>query len=125
MPNLAKARIGQIAVVCKDVARASAFYRDVLGLPHLFDAGPTLSFFNAGGTRLMLTTAERPQDDHLSSILYYFVENIEGVQHELESKGVRFTATPHMIARMPDHELWLSEFHDSEGNALALMEEKR
>lgn len=125
MPNLAKARIGQIAVVCKDVARASAFYRDVLGLPHLFDAGPKLSFFNAGGTRLMLTTAERPQDDHLSSILYYFVENIEGVQNELESKGVHFTNTPHMIAKMPDHELWLSEFRDSEGNALALMEEKR
>ena len=125
MPNLAKARIGQIAVVCQDVQRASAFYRDVLGLPHLFDAGPKLSFFNCGGTRLMLTPAERPEDDHLSSILYYFVENIEGVQSELESKGVRFTNTPHMIARMPDHELWLSEFHDSEGNALALMEEKR
>ena len=64
MPNLAKSRIGQIAVVCKDVARASAFYRDVLGLPHLFDAGPNLSFFNCGGTRLMLThrgaAARRP-----------------------------------------------------------------
>ncbi len=125
MPNLAKSRIGQIAVVCKDVPRASAFYRDVLGLPHLFDAGANLSFFNCGGTRLMLTTAERPQDDHLSSILYYFVEDIEGVQSELANKGVHFTNAPHLIAKMPDHDLWLCEFHDSEGNALALMEEKR
>jgi methylmalonyl-CoA/ethylmalonyl-CoA epimerase len=125
MPNLAKSRIGQIAVVCQNVSRASAFYRDVLGLPHLFDAGPNLSFFNCGGTRLMLTTAERPQDDHLSSILYYFVEDIEGVQSELANKGVHFTNAPHLIAKMPDHELWLCEFNDSEGNALALMEEKR
>ena len=125
MANLANSRIGQIAVVCKNVARASTFYRDVLGLRHLFDAGPNLSFFDCGGTRLMLTTAERPQDDHLSSILYYFVENIEGVQSELESKGVHFTNAAHLVAKMPDHELWLSEFSDSEGNALALMEEKR
>jgi methylmalonyl-CoA/ethylmalonyl-CoA epimerase len=125
MPNLAKSRIGQIAIVCKNVARASAFYRDALGLRHLFDAPPNLSFFDCGGTRLMLTPAERPQDDHLSSILYYFVENIEGVQSELASKGVHFTNAPHLIAKMPDHDLWLCEFNDSEGNALALMEEKR
>ena len=35
MPQLSDARIGQIAIVCKDVARATAFYRDVLGLPFL------------------------------------------------------------------------------------------
>lgn len=125
MPNLANSRIGQIAVVCKDVQRAKAFYRDVLGLRHLFDAGPNLSFFNCGGVRVMLTTAERPEDDHLSSILYYQIENIEAVQKELAAKGVNFVNMPHMIAKMPDHELWLSELRDSEGNALALMEEKR
>lgn len=125
MPNLANSRIGQIAVVCKDVQRAKAFYKDVLGLPHSFDAGPNLSFFNCGGVRLMLTTAERPEDDHLSSILYYQIENIEAVQTDLAAKGVNFVNLPHMIAKMPDHELWLSELRDSEGNALALMEEKR
>lgn len=125
MPNLAKSRIAQIAVVCKDVSRASAFYRDVLGLPHLFDAPPNLSFFNCGGVRLMLTPAERPGDDQLSSILYYQIENIEAVQKDLAAKGVNFVNPPHMIAKMPDHELWLCEFRDTEGNALALMEEKR
>ena len=125
MPNLATSRIGQIAVVCKDVPRASAFYRDVLGLPHLFDAPPNLSFFKCGGIRLMLTPAERPEDDHLSSILYYQIENIEAVHKDLTAKGVNFVNAPHMIAKMPDHELWLCEFRDTEGNALALMEEKR
>jgi methylmalonyl-CoA/ethylmalonyl-CoA epimerase len=125
MLNLADSRIGQIAIVCKDVQRAKAFYKDVLGLRHLFDAGPKLSFFNCGGVRLMLTPAERPEDDHLSSILYYQIENIEAVQKDLAAKGVNFVNLPHMIAKMPDHELWLSELRDSEGNALALMEEKR
>jgi methylmalonyl-CoA/ethylmalonyl-CoA epimerase len=125
MPDLANSRIGQIAVVCKDMRRAKAFYKDVLGLRHLFDAGPNLSFFNCGGVRLMLTPAERPEDDHLSSILYYQIENIEAVQKDLAAKGVNFVNLPHMIAKMPDHELWLSELRDSEGNALALMEEKR
>jgi methylmalonyl-CoA/ethylmalonyl-CoA epimerase len=40
-------------------------------------------------------------------------------------KGVRFIGEPHMIAKMPDHELWLAEFRDSENNVLALMEERR
>jgi hypothetical protein len=28
-----------------------------------------------------------------------------------------------VIARMPDHDLWLAEFRDSEDNTLALMSE--
>jgi methylmalonyl-CoA/ethylmalonyl-CoA epimerase len=125
VPNLGGSRIGQIAVVCKDVARASAFYRDTLGLRHLFDAGPTLSFFDCGGVRLMLTTVERPQDDHPGSMLYYFVADIDGVYAELTAKGVSFVAKPHVIARMPDHELWLGAFEDSEGNTMGIMEERR
>jgi catechol 2,3-dioxygenase-like lactoylglutathione lyase family enzyme len=123
--NLAQSRIGQIAVVCKNVQRASAFYRDVLGLRHLFDAGPSLSFFDCGGVRLMLTTAERPQDDHPGSLLYYFVDHIDDVYAELTAKGVKGHSKPHMIARMPDHELWLCELEDTEGNPLGVMEERR
>jgi methylmalonyl-CoA/ethylmalonyl-CoA epimerase len=125
MPNLNQSRIGQIAVTCKDVGRASAFYRDVLGLRHLFDAGPKLSFFDCGGVRLMLATAERPQDDHPGSILYYFVSDIDAVHAELTSKGVKFADAPHVIARMPDHDLWLTAFDDSEGNTMGIMEERK
>jgi methylmalonyl-CoA/ethylmalonyl-CoA epimerase len=125
MPNLNQSRIGQIAVTCEDVARASAFYRDVLGLRHLFDAGPKLSFFDCGGVRLMLTTAERAQDDHPGSILYYFVNDIDGVHRELAGKGVKFIDEPHVIARMPDHDLWLTACDDSEGNTMGIMEERK
>ena len=125
MPNLSQSRIGQIAVTCKDVPRAAAFYRDVLGLRHLFDAGPKLSFFDCAGVRLMLTTAERPQDDHPGSILYYFVSDIDAVYRELAGKGAKFVDEPHVIARMPDHDLWLTSFDDSEGNTLGIMEERK
>ena len=50
MKNLAQSRIRQIAVVCKDVARATAFYRDTLGLPFLFAAGPRSRFSIAAGS---------------------------------------------------------------------------
>ena len=123
MPNLSDSRIGQIAIVCTDVARARDFYRDALGLKHLFDAGPTLSFFQCGTTRLMLGRAEGEATG--TSMLYFFVPDIATAKMELMGKGVRFIGEPHMIAKMPDHELWLAEFRDSENNVLALMEERR
>ena len=123
MSALAQARIGQIAIVCADVARAKAFYRDSLGVRHLFDAGPSLSFFDCGGTRLMLSPAEGEAAG--TSVLYFFVADIVAARAELVEKGVMFIGEPHMIAKMPDHELWLAEFRDSEGNVMALMEERR
>jgi len=125
MPNLSQSRIGQIAVTCKDVARASAFYRDVLGLRHLFDAGPNLSFYDCAGVRLMLSTAEAPEHDHPGSILYYFVSDIDAVYRELAAKGVKFADAPHVIAQLPDHDLWLTAFDDTEGNMLGIMEERK
>ena len=123
MSVLGQTRIGQIAIVCKDVARATAFYRDVMGLRFLFAAGPTLSFFQCGDVRLMLSPAEGEANG--TSVLYYFVTDIEGKAKALTENGARKVGEPHLIARMPDHELWLAEFRDSEGNFCALMEEKR
>ena len=123
MPNLSESRIGQIAIVCRDVARARDFYRDALGLKHLFDAGPNLSFLQCGTVRLMLSRAEGEASG--TSVLYFFVADIEGTKKELVTQGVTFVGEPHMIAKMPDHELWLAEFRDSEDNVLALMEERR
>ena len=123
MPALSESRIRQIAIVCQDVARATAFYRDTLGVPFLFSAGPNLAFFDAGGTRLMLGTAEPGVTG--TSVLYFLVTGIEEMQRTLQANGVTFIGEPHSIAKMPDHDLWLAEFRDSEGNAMALMEEKR
>ena len=125
VPNLHDSRIGQIAVVCQDVARARAFYRDVLGLRHLFDAGPSLSFFACGDVRLMLTTGENTDLRRMSSMVYYFVDDIDAVCRDLAAKGVAFPERPQMIAKMSDHDLWLAAFVDSEGNMVGIMEERR
>lgn len=125
VPNLRNARIGQIAVVCQDVARARAFYAETLGLRHLFDAGPSLSFFDCSGVRLMLTTGEGTDLPHMSSMVYYFVDDIDAAWRDLSAKGVVFPEAPHVIAKMPDHDLWLAAFADSEGNLLGIMEERR
>jgi predicted enzyme related to lactoylglutathione lyase len=116
------ARIGQIAVNAYDVDRATAFYRDVLGLRHLFRAGQ-LSFFDCGGVRLMLDKSEKPEFDHPSSILYFQVVDIHAAFQSLKTAGAKFDDQPHVIARMSDHDLWMTFFRDTEGNVLALMSE--
>ena len=115
-------RIGQIAITARDIDRATAFYRDVLGLRHLFRAGQ-LSFFDCGGVRLMLDKPEKPELDHPSSILYFRVADIQATATRLAAAGARFESEPHVIARMPDHDLWMTFFRDSEENLLALMSE--
>lgn len=117
--------IRQIALTVSDVGRATAFYRDALGLPFLFSAGPNLAFLDVGGVRLMLATPEPGFTPGTGSMLYFRVEDIEGAHARLTERGVTFPSVPHFIAAMPDHDLWLDEFRDPDGNALALMCEKR
>jgi methylmalonyl-CoA/ethylmalonyl-CoA epimerase len=117
------ARIGQIAINAHDVERAAAFYQDALGLKLLFKAGPGLAFFDCGGVRLMLTRPEKPEFDHPGSILYFAVPDIRAAHARMKENGVRFEDEPHLIARMPDHDLWMVFFRDSEGNFMGLMSE--
>src|SRR6266478_4278846 len=116
-------RLGQIAVNTREVDRAAAFYEDKLGLKLLFKAPPGLAFFDCGGVRLMLDRAEKPEFDHPSSVLYFAVPDIQAAYGKLKDSGVRFEDEPHLIARMPTHDLWMTFFRDSEGNLLALMSE--
>ncbi len=118
-------RIGQIAVRVHDLDRAITFYRDTLGLPFLFQAPPGLAFFDCDGVRLMLDMPEDSQFDHPASVIYYAVEDIAAAVATLKSRGVRFDADPHLIAKMPDHELWMAFFRDPDDNVLALMCEVR
>lgn len=118
------AGVGQIAVRVHDVERATTFYRDSLGLTYLFSA-PKLAFFDCGGVRLMLTLPEASEFDHPGSIIYFRVGDIQGAHALLRDRGVRFKDAPHLIARLPDHELWMAFFEDPEGNTLALMSEIR
>src|SRR5882762_9205450 len=116
-------RLGQIAVNTKDVGRAAAFYQDVLGLKLLFKAPPGLAFFDCGGVRLMLTRAEKPEFDHPSSVLYFAVPDIRSAFEKMKEWGARFEDKPHLIARMPAHDLWMTFFRDSERNLMGLMSE--
>ena len=118
------ANIGQISIRVHDVERAVAFYRDALGLEFLFDAGP-LAFLMCGDVRLMLTAPERDEFNHPSSTLYFRVDDIQAARDELVERGVPFDDEPHLIAKMPDHELWMTFFRDPDRNLHGLMSEVR
>jgi methylmalonyl-CoA/ethylmalonyl-CoA epimerase len=122
---LALGTIGQISMTAHDVARAVGFYRDRLGLRLLFEAPPKMAFFDCDGVRLMVSLPDPPEHDHPGSVLYFRVADIRQAYTELRDRGVPFVGEPHLVARMPDHELWLAEFRDTEGNTLALMSEIR
>ena len=124
MPNadLSSATIGQASINVHDVDKAVAFYRDVLGMRFLFQV-PKMAFFDCGGVRLMLAVPEKPEFDHPSSIFYFKVGDIQAVAATLKSRGVHFEGDPHLIAPMPDHNLWMAFFRDVEGNLMALMSE--
>jgi methylmalonyl-CoA/ethylmalonyl-CoA epimerase len=116
--------IGQIALSVHDVEKSTAYYRDVLGMRFLF-AFPGLAFFDCDGVRLMLTKPEEPDFDRPGSVLYFKVKDIASAHITLRDRGVSFIDAPHLIARMPDHELWMVFLRDPDGNTLALMEERR
>ena len=116
-------QIEQIAIIVHDVDRAVTFYRDLLGLPFLFQV-PQMAFFQCGGVRLMLGIPSAPEFDHPSSIIYFRVADIEAAHQTLVSRGVTFRSAPHLVHRAVDHELWMAEFYDVDRNTLALTSHK-
>ena len=124
-PDTTPDRIGQIAINVENLTRAVAFYRDVLGLKHLFDAGDRMSFFDCGGVRLMLSLPEKIEFDHPSSIVYYHVANIQASHAKLVERLSHVDSEPRIVAAMPDHDLWMSNYKDTEGNPFALMMEAK
>jgi methylmalonyl-CoA/ethylmalonyl-CoA epimerase len=117
--------IGQIAIAVHDIAKATAFYRDVLGMRFLFEAPPHLAFFDCDGVRLMLSKPEQAELEPPGSVLYFKVPDIDATFQALRERGVKFEGEPHLIAKMPDYDLWMAFFRDLDGNLLALMCEKR
>jgi methylmalonyl-CoA/ethylmalonyl-CoA epimerase len=115
-------RIGQIAINVRDMERATTFYRDKLELKFLFAAG-NMAFFDCGGVRLLLGLAEKPEEHHCSSILYFHVDDIHAAHQSMLSKGVEFEQEPHFVANMGKYDLWIGFFRDSEGNNHAIMAE--
>ena len=119
---LSPSHIAQVAVPVRDLDRARAFYRDTLGLAHLFDAPPGLAFFQCGQTRLMLSQPEGPETAG-SSLLYYAVPSARAAETALAGEGVRFEAAAHHVATVEGREVWLAIARDREGNLIGLMSE--
>jgi len=116
--------LGQIALTVRDVEQSAAFYRDALGLRFLFAPAPSLAFLMIGDVRLMLSAAEGEFTPGGSTVLYLRVADIDAEHAALGARGVTFIDTPHLVARMPDHELWMCFFRDPDGHTLALMCER-
>jgi catechol 2,3-dioxygenase-like lactoylglutathione lyase family enzyme len=122
MTHSALGPIGQLSRSVADIAVAEAWWRDVLGLPHLYTFGP-LAFFDCDGVRLMLSA--EPGESH-SNIIYFRVPDIAVSHAELSARGVAFVGAPHMIHRHADGlEEWMAFFSDNEGRPLALMSQRR
>ena len=121
--NFGLSTIGQIAMNAHDLERATNFYRDSLGMKHLFSVPPRMAFFDCDGLRLMLSLPEKPEFDHPGSILYFKVNNIQQAAQTLTDRGVQFEEQPVFVANMGSYDLWMAFFRDSENNYLALMSE--
>jgi methylmalonyl-CoA/ethylmalonyl-CoA epimerase len=119
--NFGLSAIEQIAVNVHELDRAVEFYRDKLGMKHLFSVPPNLAFFDCDGIRLMLSLPAKPEFDHPSSILYFKVSDIQQATQTLSVRGVQFEEQPLFVADMGTYDLWLASFRDSENNLLALM----
>jgi methylmalonyl-CoA/ethylmalonyl-CoA epimerase len=125
MPAVSLSRIKQIALPVNSVDKAKSFYKDVLGLRHLFDAPPALSFFDCGGVRLMLAgpEAQGKDGDTQHAVLFYDVSDIKTVYAQINAAGAPSLAEPHIIARMNGREVWIAELGDGQGNCVSLMSE--
>jgi predicted enzyme related to lactoylglutathione lyase len=117
--------IGQIALTVSDVAQATTFYRDVLGLNFLFGAGPNLAFLAAGAVRIMLTTPQGHGEPGKNSVLYFKVSDLAATHAAVVARGAKNERPPQLTAKMPDHELWMAFVRDPDGNLIGLMSEVR
>ncbi|HEX5386268.1 MAG TPA: VOC family protein [Gemmatimonadales bacterium] len=116
-------RVVQLALTVRDLPRAVAFYRDVLGLPFLFDAPPQMAFFECGGIRLLIGAGHAGPPAPSGSVVYFATHDIQASHAALAAAGVAFAQPPQRIARLPTSDVWLAEFDDPDGNHLALMSE--
>lgn len=117
--------IGQIAITVSDVSIALPFYRDVLGLQFLFSPAPTLAFLAAGSVRIMLSTPQGAGVVGANSILYFKVSDIEETYASILARGAMPERAPQLVAKMPDHDLWIGFVRDPDGNLVGMMEEKK
>jgi methylmalonyl-CoA/ethylmalonyl-CoA epimerase len=113
--------VGQIAITVGDLAKCKDFYQNTLGMKLLFDAG-SMAFFQCGEVRFMIGTAEEPAPRG-GTIVYFKVQDIVGTHAVLKERGVEVHQAPHLVAKMPGHDLWMAFLKDPDGNILGMMSE--
>ena len=123
MTTVALGTLSQVAVTFRALAKAIAWYRDVLQLPLMFETGG-MAFFAMGGVRLMMTVPEQPEFDHPASVLYFRVEHIDAAHADLVARGVAFDDAPHLVGKMGATEIWMTFFRARERHLLAITEER-
>jgi methylmalonyl-CoA/ethylmalonyl-CoA epimerase len=114
-------KIGQIAITVQDLARSKDFYQNTLGMKFLFEAG-NMAFFQCCEIRFMIGTSPTPVAPG-GTILYFKVLDIHVAHAKLAGHGVAFTHAPQLVAKLPEHDLWMAFLNDPDGNPLALMSE--
>ena len=117
-------RLAQVSMRVRDLGRAEAFYRDVLGMKHLFSVPPKMAFFDCAGTRLYLAVPEKPEFDHPASVLYFKVSSVEEAHRTLLSRGAALEDEPHVVGRMGSTEIWMFYVRDTEQHLIGITEER-
>ena len=121
--DLSDATVGQLLIPVADLEAGVKFYRDTLGLRHLFSAPPQMAFFQCGDLRLLVGVPPPGLAAQRGSTVYFRVADIRAVHRTLSERSVKFAQPPHVVHRSPKSEFWLAEFADPDGNQLALMSE--
>lgn len=116
-------KLGQVALPARDLDRAITFYRDMLGLPYIW-SNAHMAFFQMQESRLLIEIPEAPEFDHPGSVLYFDVADIDEAVRNLTARGLVFDDLPHHIGDLGDVAVWMTFFHDPEGNLLALQCER-
>jgi methylmalonyl-CoA/ethylmalonyl-CoA epimerase len=122
-PAHAPLSIAQIAVNVRDLERATAFYRDVVGLPFLF-AATDMAFFDCGGVRLMLARPSEARFDHPASVLYYTVADVDKTWQACVARGAAVEREPQCVHSGEQADMWMGFLRDTEDNVLALVEQR-
>jgi len=115
--------LAQVAVTFHDVPRAVAWYRDVLGLPLVFETNG-MAFFAMGDVRLMMTVPEKAEFDHPASVLYFRVTDITAAHAALTARGATIEDDPHLVGRMGSTEIWMFFVRDEERHLIGITEER-
>lgn len=113
-------KIAQIALSTRDLARAVAFYRDVLGLKLMFEVSG-MAFFDAGGTRLMIGPAQHTGALQNNTYVYFDAGDWHATEAALTGRGLEFEREAEIVQRAEGKEHALRFFEDPDGNALAIM----